>query len=137
MVKRILMSTLAAGAVLLVSGTALPGGLCSDSAELVSFDNSTGELWAVPNGQSLTAYLNRHSTAYLTADLGTYEPPDPCLPPAQAWNFVVAYDQANHTRSRFVFELLMGTMSAMSCRATVTSVSNGSSHPLIAIRPTK
>jgi hypothetical protein len=137
MKMRLVLSGLAAGAVMLSAGAAFSGGITTNTAQLVSFDSSTGELWAVPSGQNLTSYLNQKVTAYVAADLRLFEPPDPCFPPVAAWNFTVAYDQRHHTHSTFIYELLLGVMSDLQCSANVTSSTNGTPQPLVAITPTK
>lgn len=131
------VSGLAAGAVLLVSGAAFSGGVVTNAATLVNFDETTSELWALPNGQPLTAYLNQQFTAYLPANLAAYEPPDPCLPPAVAWNFTVAYDQVHHTHSTFVYNVLLQVQAQLGCGARVTSLTSGTPQPLLAITPSK
>src|SRR5271155_3478165 len=111
MTMRSLVCTLAAGAVLLVSGAAFSGGTATSAAQLVSYDRTTSELWALPSGQPLSSYLNQVTTEYIAADITSFEPPDPCVPAVEAWNFVVAYDQRTGHKSTFVFETLLEVMS--------------------------
>lgn len=134
---RSVLSGVAAATVLLSAGAAFSGGVTTNPAQLVSFDRNTGELWAVPSGQPLTPYLNQTLTAYIAADLRAFEPPDPCFPPVQAWNFTVAFDKRYHVQSRFVFELLLGVMADLQCNASVTSLTSGTPQPLVAVQPTK
>ena len=137
MKKSIVWSGLAAAVVTLASGSAFSGGVLTTPAQLVSFERSTGELWAMPSSQPLTPYLNQTFTEYVAADLISFEPPDPCAPPARVWNFVVGYDRVTGAKSTFVYELLLGTMAELGCRATVTSLNGGTPQPLVAIQPTK
>jgi len=136
MKMRSLVSTLAAGAVLMVTGAAFSGGTSTSAAQLVSFDRPTSTLWALPTGQPLSSYLNQKLTTYIAADLTAFEPPDPCVPAVEAWNFLVDYDEHTGQKSTFAFEILLGVMSDLSCHATVTSVTSGSPQPLVAIQPT-
>jgi len=131
------VSGLAAGAVLLISGAALSGGVVTNSATLVNYDQTTSELWALPSGQPLASYLNQQFTSYLAADLTAYAPPDPCLPPAAAWNFTVAYDQRHHTHSTFIYNVLLTVQADLGCGAKVTALTSGSPQPLLAITPSK
>jgi len=131
-----LVSGLAAGAVLLISGAALSGGTATHATKLVNYDEATRELWAIPSGQPLTSYLNRQLTVYLEADLALYEPPDPCIPVVEAWNFTVKYDAAHHTKSTFVYDVLLAAQANLGCGAKVTSLTSGTPYPLVAIRPT-
>jgi hypothetical protein len=135
MKMRSLVSVFAAGAVMLVAGVAVSGGTTTNGAQLVSFDRTTSELWALPNGQPLSSYLNQSFTVYQSTNLGSFEPPDPCIPFVEAWNFTVAYDQKTGRSSTFVFELLLGAMSDLSCHATITSLTSGAPQPLLAIQP--
>jgi hypothetical protein len=136
MKMRSVVSTLAAGAVMMVAGAALSGGTATSPAQLVSFDRATSELWALPTGLPLSSYLNQTFTTYRAANITSFEPPDPCVPAVKAWNFMVALDQRTGAKSTFVFELLLGVMSDLSCHATVTSLTSGSPQPLVAIQPT-
>ena len=134
---RIVSGGLAAAAVMLASGAAFSGGVITNPAQLVSFDRTTNELWALPDGQPLQSYLNQTFTSYLAADLRAFEPPNPCYPPAEAWNFTVEFDQRYHVQSTFVFELLLGVMSDLGCNANVTSITSGAPQPLVSVQPTK
>lgn len=136
MKMRSLVSTFAAGAVMLIAGAAFSGGTTTNDAQLVSYDRTTSELWALPTGLPLTSYLNQQFTSYVAADLASFEPPDPCIPVSDAWNFVVAYDARTGQKSTFVFEMLLGVMSDLGCHASVTSLTSGSPQPLIVIQPT-
>jgi hypothetical protein len=132
---RMLWSGLAASAVLLAAGTALPGGTASTTEnQLVDFNQSTGELWAYPTGKPITTYLHGKHTVHALADLSRFLPPDPCMGLAQAWNATVAYDDGHQVRSAFVFEVLLTLMSDFQCRATVTST-NGTPQPIVVITP--
>ena len=133
---RLVTSGLVAAAVMLGSGVAFSGGVNTSAARLVSFDRLTSELKALPTGQPLTTYLNQTFTSYIAAGPGQFEPPDPCYPPAEAWNFTVAFDQKYHVQSKFVFEVLLGVMSELGCNANVTSITNGAPQPLVSIQPT-
>jgi len=133
---RMVLSGVAAGAVMLSAGAAFSGGIVTNPAQLMSFDRSTGKLWAVPSGQPLTSYLNQRLTSYIAADIASFEPPDPCFPPVEAWNFTVAFDAQYHVKSTFVFEVLLGVMADLQCNASVTSSTNGAPQPLVAIKPT-
>jgi hypothetical protein len=135
MKMRSLVSTFAAGAVLLMTGVAFSGGTATNSAQLVSFDRTTSELWALPNNLPLTSYLNQEFTTYVEADISSFEPPDPCIPTILAWNFVVNYDARSGKKSTLVYELLLTAMSDLSCHATVTSITSGAPQPLISIQP--
>jgi hypothetical protein len=138
MKMRILLSGLAASAVLLAAGSALPGGphTRTTNDQIVDFDQKTGELWAFPVAQGLTIYLHDHRTHHALADLSRFLPPDPCLPIAEAWNATVAYDGAHRVQSRFIFEVLLVLMADFQCRATVTSSTNGTPQPIVVITPT-
>ena len=131
-----LWSGLTAAALVLVAGTAFSGKTTTAAAMLVDFNDTTQELFAYPDGEALTTYLNRHTTQYLSADLTAYEPPDPCIPVATAWNFTVAYDSTHHVKSRFVYQVLLGAMSRLRCKATVTAITTGTPLPLVTITPT-
>ena len=136
MKMRSLVSTCAAGAVLLMAGAAFSGGVATNDAQLVSYDQQNSQLWALPDNLPLTSYLNQQFTTYLKADLASYEPPDPCIPLAEAWNFTVEYDQRTGRKSAFVFDLLLSAMSDLSCKASVTSITSGTPQPLIVLQPT-
>jgi hypothetical protein len=129
-------SGLVASAVMLAAGAAFSGGITISSAQLVSFDRATNELTALPSGAKLTTYLNQTFTSYVAADLRQFEPPDPCFPPVQAWNFMVKFDATYHVQSNFIFQLLLGQMSALGCNANLTSISSGAPQPLVGIQPT-
>jgi len=135
MKMRSLVSTLAAGAVMMVAGVAFSGGTSTNPAQLVSYDRSTSTLWALPNGLPLSSYLNQKVTTYVAADLTAFEPPDPCIPAIEAWNFTVDFDARTGQKSTLVFEILLTAMSDLSCHATVTSVPGGSPEPLVAVQP--
>jgi hypothetical protein len=135
MKMRSLVSTLAAGAVMMIAGAAFSGGTATNPAELVSYDRANSMLWALPSGLPLSSYLNQKLTTYLEADLTAFEPPDPCIPAVAAWNFTVNYDKRTGQKSTLVFELLLTAMSDLSCHATVTSVPGGSPSPLVAVQP--
>jgi hypothetical protein len=135
MKMRMVLSGLSAGAVIMVAGAAFSSGTATNTAQLVSFDQRTSTLWAYPTGRPLASYLNQHLTEYIAADLRLFVPPDPCIPVVDAWNFTVEYDRRFHVKSTFVFELLLGVMSDLACKASVTSVTSGSPEPLISITP--
>jgi hypothetical protein len=134
---RLVSSGLAAGAIMLCAGGAFSGGVVKNPVQLVNFDPATRELWAVPQGKSLTTYLDQNFTDYIEGNLHSFEPPDPCFPPAEAWNFTVHYDHKHHTRSTFVYQLLLSFMSELGCAANVTSSTNGAPQPLVSIQPTR
>jgi hypothetical protein len=128
---------LAAAATLLVSGAAFSGNASTSVDELMDFDTATGELWAYPSGAPLATYIHTTTTQHLVADLSTFLPPDPCIPLAVGWNFVVRFDARFHVRSTFVFERLLTTMSAFRCHAAVTApTGSGSTPPIISVGPT-
>lgn len=134
---RVLWSGLAASAVLLATGTALPGGsTATTDNQLVDFNEQTGELWAYPKGQTLATYLHGPKTVHVLADLSKFLPPDPCFGLAQAWNATVRWEERHGDRaeSRFVFQVLLTLMSNFQCRATVTS-STGTPQPIVVIAP--
>jgi hypothetical protein len=139
---RMLWSALAASSVLLVAGTALPGGpMATTNNELVDYNQQTGELWAYPSGQGLATYLHDGKTVHVAADLTHFLPPDPCFGLAHAWNNAVAWEdrnagEKNHVAVKFVFEVLLTLMSNFQCRASVTSSTNGSPQPIVVIAPT-
>jgi hypothetical protein len=135
MKMRSLVSTFAAGAVLLMTGAAFSGSTSTNDAQLVSFDRTTSTLWALPTGLPLASYLNQPVTTYVAADLASFEPPDPCIPLVRAWNFTVDFDKHTGRTSTFVFEVLLDAMSDLSCHATVTSNPVTSPQPLIVITP--
>jgi hypothetical protein len=135
MKMRSLVSTLAAGAVMMIAGAAFSGGVATNPAQLVSYDRTNSMLWALPSGLPLASYLNQQHTVYQEANIIAFEPPDPCIPAIEAWNFTVKYDERTGRKSTFVFELLLTAMSDLSCHATVTSVPGGSPEPLVAIQP--
>jgi hypothetical protein len=132
--SRTTWSALAAGAVLLVSGTAFSGGTRTTNDELVDFNVCTGELLAYPKGRPLVAYLHTAQTLHLTANLEVFTPPDPCLPLAEAWNATVAYDATHDASSTFIFDALLSIQSEFRCRAAVTSTS-GALRPILSIAP--
>lgn len=136
MKKTIVWSGLAAALVTLVAGTAFSGGSSTTPAQLVNYDRTTGELWAIPDSQPVTSYLNQTFTTYLAADFLSFEPPDPCDPPTAAWNFVVSYDAATGRKSTFIYEMLLTSMAELGCSARVTSLNDGSPQPLLSIQPT-
>jgi hypothetical protein len=136
MKMRLVTSGLVATAIMLGAGAAFSGGISTSPAQLLSFNRTTSELQALPAGGTVTTYLNQVFTSYVQANLNGFEPPDPCIPQAAAWNFMVAYDAAHHVQSRFVFEILLGSMAALGCNANVTSITNGAPQPLLAIQPT-
>ena len=127
---------LAAGAVLFAAATGLTSDRETRRTTLADYDMQSGELWAYrPNG-TLTTYLNQATTEYLEADLSSYEPPDPCLRLADAWNRTVEYDQKHGKTSTQMFDRLLEAMSARGCSADLTSVTSGSPYPLVKITPT-
>jgi hypothetical protein len=133
---RLLCGALAASAVLLLAGTAFPGGTSSTTDNLlVDFNPQTGELWAYPTGQGLATYLHDAKTVHAEADLSRFLPPDPCFGLAHAWNATVRYDVSHAAESRFVFDVLLSLMSNFQCSASVTST-NGTPQPIVVITPT-
>jgi hypothetical protein len=133
---RFVWSALAASAVLLAAGTALPGGPASTTDNLlIDYNNQTRELFALPTGRPIATYLHNKHTVHLAADLSRYLPPDPCFPLAQAWNVIAAHDARHGIKSTAVFDLLLALMSNFQCHATVTS-DTGSPQPIVVIYPT-
>jgi len=134
---RMLLGGLAASAVMLVAGTAFSGGnAATTDNELVDFNQRTGELWAFPTGRAMQLYLHSHHSQHALADLTRYLQPDPCLPIAEVWNELVATETNNGIRNVVVFGALLQLMTRFQCRATVTSVSDGSSaQPIVVIAP--
>ncbi|HEY8039439.1 MAG TPA: hypothetical protein VIF15_06580 [Polyangiaceae bacterium] len=135
MKTRWVWSGLTASAVMMATGLAFSGGTTTSDAQLMDFNQATGELWAYPDGQALSTYLHEPRTRHVLADLARFAPPDPCRPLAEAWNFTVRYDQRFGVRSTFVFDVLLVTMAEFQCRATVTSVA-GQPQPIVIITPT-
>ena len=131
----VLLSGLAAGAVMLSAGAAFSGGSTTAKARLVDFDPSTGHLSAYPTGGALTTYLHDGKTVHAMADLTKLTPPDPCHGLAAAWNATVVYDTRHDVTSTFIFEALLSVMSDFQCSASVTSTS-GSPNPIVVISPT-
>lgn len=134
MKMRWIWSSLAASAVLFVSGAAFSGGSTTSVAQLMDFNKSTGELWAYPGGQGLTTYLHQPNTVHVAANLSHYLPPNPCLPLARVWNMVVEHDDRTGQASTPMFEALLVVMSRFQCSATVTADS-GSPQPIVTIAP--
>jgi hypothetical protein len=134
---RMLFSGLAASAVLLAAGTAFSGGNAATTDNtLVDFNQKTGELWGFPPGQITQVYLHDHHSRHELADLTRFLPPDPCLPIAEVWNELVATERNNGIRNVIVFGALLDLMARFQCRATVTSVTDGSSpQPIVVIAP--
>ena len=125
---RMVWSSLAASAVLLVAGTAFPGS--GGVNQLVDFNQSTGELWAIPSGATTPAtYLHDASTSHGIADLKGFTPPDPCRGLAEAWNATVRYENTHEGQTgretTFVFEVLLTLMSDFKCNATLTTSTSG------------
>jgi hypothetical protein len=145
MKKRALVCGAAVSAVLFVSGAAFSGGGLSASVDqLMDFDRSTGELWAIPPGQAVRAYVHTSQTAHLPADLSRFLPPDPCLPLARVWNIAVARGTNENGRAHArLFQALLGLMSDFECSATITTfktdapaTSTTSPQPMFSIAPT-
>jgi hypothetical protein len=126
---------LVASAVTLIGGAAFSGGQTTGVNQLVDFEQSTGKLWAYPQNHSLATYQHTATTHHLEADLGRFEPPDPCYEAVHMWNYAVQYDRRYHTSSTPVFEALLGLMSSAKCSAIVTTTS-GSPPPIESITPT-
>ncbi len=135
MKMRSVVSTLAAGSVMMMAGAAFSGGTATNPAQLVSYDRNSSTLWALPSGLPLASFLNQEHTTYVAAAITAFEPPDPCIPAVEAWNFTVKFDAETGRKSTFVYELLLTAMSDLSCHATVTSVPGGSPEPLVAVQP--
>jgi hypothetical protein len=136
MTKRILLSGLAATAVLLVSGVAVSSNQQTTLDLLEDFDTQAHVLWAYPQGQQIAQnYLHEAATEHLLADLSRLHPPNPCFPLAVAWNITVEFDKKYGFKSTFVFEFLMTLMSANQCSANITS-GGGSPATMIQIGPT-
>ncbi len=134
--KRWLLSGLAAGAVLLVSGAAFSGNQQTTLDQLQDFDQQLHVLWAYPQGQQIPQdYQHSQATVHLLANLAKLHPPEPCFPLVLAWDFQVRWDQHHGTNSTAVFEFLLTLMSALQCSAEITSAS-GSPPPMISIQPT-
>ena len=136
---RIVWSSLAASAVLLVAGTAFPGGGATTDNQLIDFNQSTGELWGIPKGApGVATYLHDASTVHALADLKGFTPPDPCRGLAEAWNATARYEASREGKTgretTFVFEILLTLMSDFKCSATVTS-STGTPQPIVVIAP--
>ena len=121
---RLLWSCLTASSVLLISGVAFSGG-AKTPIEMMDFDRATAQLWAYPEGKPLTVFVHSPQTQHLVANLERFTPPDPCRAYAQFWNFTVAFDNKHRTDSTFVYEILLGGMSASRCSAVVTSTPAG------------
>jgi hypothetical protein len=138
MSKRGFVCGAAVSAVLLISGAAFAGGTSISSTDtLVDFDQSTGELWAQPPGSAVTAFLHSSATLHLLADLSRFLPPDPCLPLARAWNTGVRIEERTGLQFPVFFEVVLGLMSDLQCKATITtdSTSNTAPEPMISIAP--
>jgi hypothetical protein len=142
MSKRGILCSAAVSAVLLVSGAAFAGGLTlggstASNDTLVDFNQSTGELWAVPPGKAVASFLHSPVTVHLIADLSRFLPPDPCLPLARAWNGAVRIEARTGLRFPIFFEIVLGLMSDLQCKATITTnaFSNATPEPMISIAP--
>jgi hypothetical protein len=144
MKKRAFVCGAAVAALLLVSGAAFSGGgLTTSVDQLMDFNRSTGELWAIPPGQAVRVFVHTTQTAHLPADLSRFLPPDPCLPLARVWNVAVARGtNANGRAHARLFEALIGLMSDFECSATITTFKTDASattaplpEPMFAIRP--
>jgi hypothetical protein len=142
MSKRGFVCGAAVSAVLLVSGAAVAGpltlgGSTSSTDTLVNFDNSTGELWAQPPGRAVAAFLHSSATLHLIADLSRFLPPDPCLPLARAWNAGVRIEERTGLLFPVYFEVVLGLMSDLQCKANITTnaFSNATPEPMISIAP--
>ncbi len=137
MIKRGLVCGAAVGAVLLFTGAASSGGSSTSHDTLMNFDRTTGELWAVPQGQALAAFLHSSETAHLIADLSHFLPPDPCRPLAQVWNVAVQVENRSGVKFPVVFEVLLTLMSDLQCNATITTTNlpTSSAQPMISIAP--
>ena len=145
-IQKLLWSGLSASAVLLVAGSALPGGTAATTHnQLTNFDQSSGELWAYPLDAAgkplpIATYLHDANTLHGLADLTKFTPPDPCRGLTEAWNATVRYETQhegqNARPTQFVFEVLLTLMSDFQCRATVTSTTTGTPQPIVVITPT-
>jgi hypothetical protein len=131
---RTIWSSLAASAIVLVTGTAFSGGGTTSINQLVDFDQATGILSAYPANQPLATYLHRSTTIHLPS-IGSFTPPDPCTGLADAWNFTVEYDKRRDTNSTFVFEALLTIMSDFQCHASVTISNPVGTPPIVDIAP--
>ena len=138
---RMIWSSLAASAVLLVAGTAFSGGGGGIDNQLVDFNQSTGELWATPKGKTTPeTYLHDASTVHGIADLKGFTPPDPCRGLAEAWNATVRYE-TSHPQGKtgrettFVFEVLLTLMSDFKCNATLATSGTGTPQTLSVVTP--
>jgi hypothetical protein len=131
---RIVSSALAVCAVTLIAGAAFSGGSKTDDSELVDFEQSTGRLWAVPQGQNVALYQHTPSTIHLEGRLGNFEPPNPCDELVHLWNFTVRYDQRYRTDSLAIYESFLALMAQNKCGATITT-SSGSPPPITSIAP--
>ena len=127
MKNRIVVSALAISTVTLVAGAAFSGGSKTGDNELVDFDASNQQLWAIPHNQNnAVPFQHTPGTIHLEGSTGRFEPPDPCDELVRLWNFTVHYDHAFRTDSRGVYEALLGLMAQDKCLATITS---GSGNP--------
>jgi hypothetical protein len=125
--NRILTSALAISVVTLVAGAAFSGGSTTTDNELVDFDQSNQQLWAIPHNQTnAVPYQHTPATIHLEGSFGRFEPPNPCDELVHLWNFTVHYDHAFRVDSRGVYEALLGLMAQNSCIATITA---GSGNP--------
>jgi hypothetical protein len=137
MIKRFVCGA-AVGAVLLFSGAALSGNPPTTSDDrLMDFNQSTGELLAVPQGMGLSAFIHSPATQHLIADLSKFLPPDPCTPLARVWNTLVGIEDRTGLRFPVVFDILLVLMSDRQCNATITTDGTPSStaQPMISIAP--
>jgi hypothetical protein len=136
MTKRFLCGA-AVGAVLLSSGAAFSGGTTTSHDQLMSFDRTSGELLAYPQGMALSAFIHSPATQHALADLTKFLPPDPCTPLARVWNRVVTIETETGLRFPIVFEILLTLMTDAQCNAsiTTTNVPSITAQPMISIAP--
>jgi hypothetical protein len=137
MMKRFVCGA-AVGAVLLFSGAALSGNPPTTSFDkLMDFNQSTGELLAVPQGMALSAFIHSPATQHLIADLSKFLPPDPCTPLARIWNTGVRIENETGLQFPVFFEFMIVLMTDAQCKATITTTNTPSSvaQPMISIAP--
>jgi hypothetical protein len=136
-VRKLLWSGLATSAVLFTAGAAISGDPATTTTNLlVAYNDITKELSGIPTGEpGAVIYLHDATTVHIAGDLTRFTPPDPCLPIAETWNAVVAYDDRIGRTSTYVFDALLFVMSDLHCSASVTAT-DGTPQPIVVIAPT-
>jgi len=137
--KQLVLSSLAATAVMLASGAAFPASVITlPAAEITEYSQTTHELFTSVSGV-IDLFLHEPGTVHLPAIFGPKShPPDPCYGLALTWDTVVFADAITRTENTAAFEALLVLMAGFQCKAEITTdvePSGSTPTPIVSMLP--